>query len=104
MGARLKKGDTVIVISGKYKGKKGKILNVFDSGVVVEKVNVAKKHQKPTKTFQGGIIEKPAAVNPSKVMLVCPKCGEATRIRFDKIEGRSVRKCASCKESVDKVK
>ena len=104
MGNRLKKGDTVVVLSGKDKGKKGKVLSVFDDGVIVEKVNVAKRHQKPTKTFQGGIIEKPLAVNPSKIMLVCPKCGEATRVRFDKVEGKSTRKCASCKEIVDKVK
>jgi large subunit ribosomal protein L24 len=104
MGSRLKRGDTVMVISGKDKGKKGKIMNVFDHGVIVEKVNVAKKHQKPTKTFQGGIIEKPMPVNPSKIMLVCPKCGEATRVKFDKIEGKSVRKCVSCSEIVDKVK
>jgi large subunit ribosomal protein L24 len=104
MGSRLKRGDMVMMISGKDKGKKGKILNVFDDGVVIEKMNVAKKHQRPTKTFQGGIIEKPMAVDPSKVMLVCPKCGEAARVRFDKIEGRSVRKCVSCKEIVDKVK
>lgn len=104
MASRLKKGDTVIVISGKYKGKKGKIINIFDRGIVVEKVNVAKKHQKPTKTFQGGIIEKPMAIDPSKLMLICPKCSEATRVRFDKIEEKSVRKCASCNEIVDKVK
>lgn len=104
MANRLRKGDTVMVISGKDKGKKGKIINIVDSGVIVEKVNVAKKHQKPTKTFQGGIIEKPMAVNPSKVMLVCPKCSNVVRIRFDKIEGKSVRKCVSCKEIMDKLK
>jgi large subunit ribosomal protein L24 len=104
VGNRLKKGDTVIVISGKDKGKKGKILNVFEDGVVVEKVNVAKKHQRATKTFQGGIIEKPIAVDPSKVMPVCPKCNEATRMRFGKVEGKSVRKCAGCGEVIEKVK
>jgi large subunit ribosomal protein L24 len=104
MASRLKKGDTVIVISGKDKGKKGKIINVLDRGIIVEKVNVAKKHQKPTKTFQGGIIEKPMAIDPSKVMLICPKCSDATRVKFDKVEEKSVRKCVSCNEIVDKVK
>ena len=104
MASRLKKGDTVVVISGKYKGKKGKILNVLDGGIIVEKMNVAKKHQKPSKTFQGGIIEKPMPVDPSKLMLVCPKCAEASRVRFAVVEDRSVRKCASCGEIVDKVK
>jgi len=104
MGNRIKKGDIAIVISGKDKGKKGKVINILEGGIVVEKVNVAKKHQKPTKTFQGGIIEKPIAVNPSKIMLVCPKCNEAVRVRFGRVEGRSVRKCASCDEIIDKVK
>ena len=104
MGNRLKKGDMVIVLSGKDKGKKGKIISIFDDGVIVEKVNVAKKHQKATKTFQGGIIEKPVAFNPSRVMLVCPKCSDAIRVRFDRVEGKSVRKCVKCNEVVDKVK
>jgi len=104
MGARLKKGDTVMVISGKDKGKKGKIIKVSDTKAVVEKMNIAKKHQKPTKNFQGGIIEKPMPVNVSKLMLVCPKCNEATRIRFDRVEDNRVRKCVNCKEVLDKVK
>ncbi len=104
MGARLKKGDTAIVISGKDKGKKGKILKVFTDGFIVEKMNVAKRHQRATKTFQGGIIEKPMKINPSKVMLMCPKCNAATRVRFVLIEGKSMRKCAKCGEIVEKVK
>ena len=104
MGIRLKKGDTVVVISGKDKGKKGKIISFTDSGVIVEKVNVAKKHQRPTKNFQGGIIEKPMPVDISKVMPVCPKCAEATRVRFVDIEGKNSRKCASCGEIMEKVK
>ncbi len=104
MANRLKKGDTVIVISGKDKGKKGKILSVLDDGVIVEKVNVAKKHQKATKTFQGGIIEKPMAVNPSKLMMVCPKCAKPSRVRSARVEEISVRKCAGCGEIMDKVK
>ena len=104
MANRLKKGDTVMVLSGKDKGKKGKVLSVFDDGVVVEKVNVAKKHQKATKAFQGGIIEKPMAVNPSRLMLVCQKCGKPTRVKFEKLEGKTIRKCVKCKEIVDKVK
>jgi large subunit ribosomal protein L24 len=104
MASRLKKGDTVVVLSGKDKGKKGKILNVFGDGIIVEKVNVAKKHQKPSKTFQGGIIEKPMSVNPSKLMLVCPKCAKPSRVRFAVIEEKNIRKCAGCGEIVDKVK
>jgi large subunit ribosomal protein L24 len=104
MANRLKKGDTVAVISGKDKGKKGKIIKVLDDGVIIEKINVAKKHQKPTKNFPGGIIEKPMAVDLSKVMPICSKCNDAVRIKFEKVEGRTVRKCASCSEIIDKVK
>lgn len=104
MGVRLKKGDTVVVISGRDKGKKGKIIKIYDNGAVVEKVNIVHRHQRPTKNFQGGIIEKPMPLDPSKVMLVCPRCNEAVRVRFIKIEGMPVRKCASCKEVIDKVK
>lgn len=104
MAMRLKKGDTVIVISGRDKGTKGKIIKVYDRGVVVEKVNIAHKHQRPTKNFQGGIIEKPMPLNPSKVMLVCPKCNEATRVKFGMVEDRRSRKCVSCGEIIDKVK
>jgi large subunit ribosomal protein L24 len=104
MGNRLKKGDTVVVISGKDKGKKGKVLTVSDKGIIVEKINVVKKHQRPTKNFQGGIIEKALPLNPSKVMPFCIKCGDGVRVRFDHVEGKSVRKCASCGEVMDKVK
>ena len=104
MGIRLKKGDTALVISGKDKGKKGKIIKVLEDSVIVEKMNVAKKHQKPTKTFQGGIIEKPMPMDPSKVMVVCPKCNEATRVKFMAVEGVKMRKCVKCGEVLDKVK
>lgn len=104
MGVRLKKGDTVIVISGKDRGKKGKIIRILDEAVIVEKVNIARKHQKPGKNFQGGIIEKPMPLGFSKVMLVCPKCSEPARVRFGSIEGKTVRKCAGCSEVIDKVK
>lgn len=88
----IKKGDTVIVLSGKNKGKKGKVINVFpDKGkVIVEGVGVVKKHQKPTRNFQGGIIEKPVPIYSSKVMLVCPRCGKLTRSRTCKKCGEKV--------------
>jgi large subunit ribosomal protein L24 len=104
MGIRLKKGDTVVVISGKDKGKKGKVLTVSDKGIIVEKINVVKKHQRPTKNFQGGIIEKALPLNPSKVMPFCVKCSDGVRVRFEHVEGKNVRKCASCGEVMDKVK
>ncbi len=104
MANRLKKGDTAVIISGKDRDKKGKIIKVLEGSVIVEKVNVAKKHQRATRTFQGGIIEKPMPVNESKVMPVCPKCNKGVRVRFTLIDGRSVRKCAECDDVMDKVK
>ena len=83
---RIRKGDNVRVMSGNDKGKEGKILKVFpDTGrIIVEKVNLIKRHTKATKTLpQGGIIEKEAPINASNVMLVCPNTGKPTRIGKD---------------------
>lgn len=97
---KLKKGDTVIVLSGKDKGKKGKILSVFpkEDKVIVEGVNVVKKHQRPTRNFPGGIIEKPLALFASKVMLVCPRCSQPTRVKIKD----GLRACRNCEETIDK--
>jgi len=102
---KIKKGDTVLVLSGRDRGKKGKILEV-DPGknkIVVERVNIAKKHQKPTRNFQGGIIEKPLPLVASKVMLVCPRCSEPTRVGSKLVNDRQVRVCRKCEEIIDKV-
>ncbi|MBK8165392.1 MAG: 50S ribosomal protein L24 [bacterium] len=80
---RLKKNDTVRVITGEDKGKEGRILKVFpDKGrIIVEKVNLIKRHTRPSKSLpQGGIIEKEAPINVTNVMLVCPKTGKPTRV------------------------
>jgi len=103
---RIKKGDTVICLSGKDAGKKGKVLKVITSSdrVVVEKMNIAKKHQRATKQFQGGIIEKPASIPASRLMLVCPRCNEPSRIRAKTVsDGKKVRLCIKCEEPIDKV-
>ncbi|EOS55976.1 50S ribosomal protein L24 [Anaerotruncus sp. X29] len=79
----VKKGDTVIVLSGKDKGKKGKVLEVSpkERKVIVENVNMVTKHVKPRKMGdQGGIVKAEGAMYACKVMLVCPKCGKPTRI------------------------
>ncbi len=105
MAAKIKREDFVVVIAGKDRGKKGKVLRVIPKKqrVVVEGVNIVKKHQKPTATTAGGIIEKPAPIHVSNVMLVCPKCGEATRVGFTFLEdGSKVRKCKKCGEIIDK--
>ncbi|RLD93626.1 MAG: 50S ribosomal protein L24 [Aquificota bacterium] len=102
---KIKRDDLVLVIAGKDKGRRGKVLRVFPrrSRVMVEKVNVVKRHQRPTQTIQGGIIEKEAPIHLSNVMLICPKCGEPTRVGFKFLQdGRKVRSCKKCGEIIDK--
>jgi large subunit ribosomal protein L24 len=84
MAARLRKGDQVVVISGKNKGKQGKIARVLeDDRVVVEGVNLIKRHMRPTpKNPQGGILEREAPLAACKVMPLDPKTGKPTRVRF----------------------
>ena len=100
----VKTGDEVIVISGKDKGKKGKVVavNPTEGKVVVEKVNVMTKHQKArSQAQQGGIIQKECPIYASKVMRVCPKCGKATRIGKQVAEGKASRICKNCHEVID---
>jgi large subunit ribosomal protein L24 len=105
MGLGIKKEDTALVISGKYKGRKGRVLKVDreKDSVLIEKINIIKKHMKPNKTYsQGGIIEKEAPVHISNVMLVCPKCGKHTKIGASVLdEGKKYRTCKKCKEVID---
>ncbi len=102
----IKKGDQVVVISGKNKGKRGKVLRVIpeDQRVVIEGVNMVKKHQRPTqKIMQGGIIDKEAPLSASAVMIWCPKCQEPSRIQSKVLDdGKKVRTCARCGEVLDK--
>jgi len=105
MSLGLKKNDTVLVIAGKEKGKKGRVLVVDRrrDRVTVEKVNIVKKHMKPNRVYtQGGIIEKEAPLHRSNVMLVCPKCNAATRIRTESFDGVRMRVCKKCKEVIDR--
>jgi large subunit ribosomal protein L24 len=92
---RIVKNDTVKVLSGKYNGKTGKVLKVFPDGdrVIVEGVNIIKKHTKPSqKNQQGGIVEKEASIHVSNVMVIDPKTSESTRIGFKYLEdGSKVR-------------
>lgn len=100
---RIKKGDTVVVITGKYKGIKGKVLKAFpkDNKVIVEKVNFIKKHTRPTQqNQQGGIIEKEAPIDVSNVMLFNEKLGEVTKAVFRKVGDSRMR---VCKKSGDEI-
>jgi large subunit ribosomal protein L24 len=96
MGLKIKKGDTVIVISGKYKGASGQVLAVLpkDEKVVVERVNLVKRHTKPRSQQQpGGIIEKEMPIHASNLMLVDPKTGRARRFRNENgKDGRKIRR------------
>jgi large subunit ribosomal protein L24 len=107
MAARLKTGDQVVVISGKNKGKQGKIARILaDSDrVVIEGVNLIKRHLKPTpKSPQGGILEKEAPLHASKVMPVDPKTGKATRVRFKTdAKGNKVRVAVKSGEELPNV-
>ena len=95
----IKKNDTVIVLSGKDKGKKGKVLVAMpkDSKVIVEGVNVATCHTKPRKQGEtGGIVQREAAMYASKVQVVCPKCNKGTRIAHKIENGKKTRVCKHC--------
>jgi len=105
MGLNIKKNDSVVVISGKEKGKRGRVLSVYPSkdSLIIEKTNMIKKHMKPSRKFaQGGIIEKEAPVQISNVMLICPKCSKPTRIGALTLQsGKKVRVCKKCREVMD---
>ena len=95
----IKKDDKVVVLSGKDKGKQGKILTADPKAakVIVEGVNVATKHQKPRKQGEeGGIIKVETPIHASKVQLVCPKCGKATRVGHKIENGKKTRVCKKC--------
>ena len=103
----VKKGDTVVVISGKDKGKEGKVLHVFPQAqrVIVENVNIIKKHTKPNPATnnKGGIIEKEAPIHSSNVMLVCGRCNKPTRIGKKILDDNTrARVCKKCGEVLDK--
>ena len=96
---KLKKGDEVEVLAGKDLGKRGAVMRVLPASgkVIVDRVNIAKKHQKPTKaTMQGGIIDKEMPINASNVGIVCAKCHKATRIGYRFEAGKKIRVCRKC--------
>ncbi|MHB8842123.1 MAG: 50S ribosomal protein L24 [Candidatus Aquicultor sp.] len=102
----IRKGDRVQVITGKDKGKKGKVLFALPdkNRVVVEGIHMIKRHARPTqKVPQGGIQEREAPIHVSNVQLVCPSCGQPTRVGHRVAEtGKKIRTCRSCQGDVDK--
>jgi large subunit ribosomal protein L24 len=105
-GLSIRKNDTVLVIAGREKGKRGKVLFVLPARqrVIVEHINMVKRHQRPTqKLRQGGIIEREAPLHVSNLMLVCSKCDRATRIGVRVLaDDRRARVCRRCGDIADK--
>ncbi|WP_298304228.1 50S ribosomal protein L24 [uncultured Erythrobacter sp.] len=102
--AKIKKGDEVVVLSGKDKGRKGTVQSVSpkDGKVVVEGVNVATRHRKPSQVNpQGGIDRFPAPMDISKVAVADPKDGSPTRVRFEEKDGKKVRVAVKSGEAID---
>ena len=99
----IRKKDKVVILAGKDKGKRGEVLKVYPdkSQIVIAKINFVKRHTKPTQTDPGGIREKEAPLNLSKVMLLCPKCNQPNRPKFDRLsDGKKIRLCRKCGEMI----
>ena len=106
MALNVKKGDTVVVIAGKDKGKTGKVLVAMpaDNSVVVAGVNIIAKHKKPRSAQdKGGIIKKENKIDASNVQVICPICGKATRIAHKEVDGKMARICKKCGANLDVV-
>jgi large subunit ribosomal protein L24 len=104
MAIRIRKGDEVEVIAGKDRGKRGTVQEVHpdDGRLTVAGVNIVKRHTKPNpqRNVKGGIVEQPASLDASKVMLVCPSCGKTTRVGHRIEDGEKARVCKKCGEDI----
>jgi len=107
---KIKKGDTVLIITGKDKGKQGTVSRAMpqDNKVIVEGLNIVKKHVRPQgQTRQGGVIEKAMPIHVSNTMLICTECGEPTRVALDRRpmgsdqKLRPVRVCKKCQKVIE---
>jgi large subunit ribosomal protein L24 len=102
---QIRKNDSVMVISGKERGKTGKVLRVLrdQDGVIIERLNIVKRHSKPRGPQQpGGIVEKEAPIHVSNLMIMCDKCNAPVRIGHKELgDGRKVRVCRSCGEALE---
>jgi len=107
MKLSVKKGDNVLVITGKDAGKTGEVLEVNKENgkVVVSDVNVQSHHRKPrSKDDKGGIIKSEGAIDVSNVQVICPECKKATRVAHKEVDGKSVRSCKKCGAALDVAK
>jgi len=106
VGNRIKKNDQVVMLSGRDKGKRGRVISVDPekAKALVDNVNFVKRHTKanPQKNIKGGILEREAPVSLSQLMLVCKECQQPTRLAFKKLEdGRKTRVCKKCNAQLD---
>lgn len=100
---KIKQGDMVTIITGKEKGKQGKVLKTLQGQVVVEKRALVTRHIKKTAEKEGGIIRKEAPIDVSNIKLVCPECGKNVRVGYEVPEtGKKYRICKKCKKTIDK--
>ena len=100
---KIKKGDTVLIITGKDKGKKGKVIEAFpqQNKINVEGVNLVKKHRRPRKEREKGeVIEIPKPINVSNVKLICPRCGQSVRVGYRLAEKKKYRICKKCGQEI----
>ncbi len=103
----VRKGDNVVVLTGKDRGKQGKVLrvNATKGTAIVERVNFTKKHTRPNpqRNVKGGILERESPINVAKLQVICPSCGEASRTGSHRTEdGKTVRFCRKCKANLEK--
>ncbi len=100
---KIRKGDTVLILSGKDRGRKGRVIETFPKKgrVIIEGINLRKKHVRPKRSGEKGqIVERPAPINVSNIKLICSKCGKATRVGY-KTEGKKkYRICKKCKGEI----
>jgi len=103
--SKLRKNDVVMVIAGKERGKTGKVLRVLrdEDAVIIERINIVKRHTKPRGPQQpGGIVEKEASIDVSNIMIMCDKCNAPVRIgRKILADGKKIRICRRCNEALD---
>jgi large subunit ribosomal protein L24 len=100
---KIKKNDNIIVISGKDRGKKGKVIKVFlDAGkILIDGINLIKKHNRPKKSGEKGqIIEIPAPIDASNVKIICPKCGKPSRVEYNLTKAGKFRMCKKCGQEI----
>jgi len=101
---KVKKGDTVLIIAGDDRGRKGKVIKAMpkEQRIIVEGINIQKKHVKPRREGEKGqIVEKPGPIHVSNVKVICPKCGKPTKIGYQKVGDKKFRKCKICNQTFE---